>query len=68
MNGEPVTTPSGIRVSLLRISEVNGLKVKPQWDDELEELIFDAEFHSDYRLRIRVSISVKARHCRIKIK
>jgi len=59
MVGEPVTTPNGVRVNLVKAEPAayryGRRAIKPKWDGEAETLTLEAEFQADYRLRVKIT-------------
>lgn len=52
LDGEPMSTPDGITFALLK----NFQDGRPFWDGEASRITLQAQFESDYRLRIKVGI------------
>lgn len=48
MVGEPINSPGGVRVELQRSAG------RTRWDNEAENLVLEAEFQSNGRLRVKV--------------
>ncbi|ODM92559.1 Maltase-glucoamylase, intestinal, partial [Orchesella cincta] len=57
MVGEPIQITNGLRVNLIKVSNSSTLtqiSVPNAWEGEAESLILDAEFQSNYRLRVKI--------------
>jgi hypothetical protein len=58
MVGEPILSPDSVTVELVR-SAPRGRRLTPRWDGEAESLTLTAEFQSNDRVRVRVSVAYR---------